>query len=346
MQQRSGRNGVLDVLKFLFALQILLHHSRQLFHGLTLFSGGYIGVVFFFIAAGFNMAGSAAQVNASGADAYAKATLQYMKRRLLRILPYYVPAFLFCFVVAEIAGPTSLHQAVRDAAGSVFGFGLMEMAGFASNVLLGGSWFLSAMLLSQFVLYPLLLRFRSLFSEVAAPLIAIFLFGFLSKNYSSLGMPLAGTPYYCAGFLEAVACLSLGVACRSVSEALKRNPPRRAVSAALQAVCYAAAFAAPVFIGKTALDFVWALLLGIAVTLTATTFGGSFSGSKFVGFLGGISFPLYLTHFTVLQVLSACAVKLSAGLVFCIYLGGSLVAAYLCMALGKRIDARIPPGWR
>lgn len=53
------RNGKIELLRFLFAVIIVLHHSRQLLGDENcLFLGGSLGVEFFFIVSGYLMMSS------------------------------------------------------------------------------------------------------------------------------------------------------------------------------------------------------------------------------------------------------------------------------------------------
>ena len=65
--EKRKRNGRIDLLRFVFALVIMLHHSRYVLgDDHAVFIGGSLAVEFFFLVSGYLMAVSAERANQRG----------------------------------------------------------------------------------------------------------------------------------------------------------------------------------------------------------------------------------------------------------------------------------------
>lgn len=331
------RNGAIDLLKFVFALQILLHHARQLISEWTLFEGCYIGVSFFFLVSGLYMARSAAGLGREKGVSLGTDTRRFMAGRIKRLLPCYLIAFAVCFFVRWIINPVSVKSFFSNVALSVYGFGLLEMAGFDTVVSVPTAWYLSAMLISMLVLYPLLRRDQDTFTSIIAPLAFILIMGYLSKSFHSLGNPTQGTPLVYKGLLEGLATISLGTVCYRVAESGAWRISKRC-SLLIQLVGYLAVLLASVWVGKTNLDFVLVLILALCVTLSYRDGSGLLPGSRLTAYLGRLSYPLFLMHMPVLEAIRACLGIRGNALRFSLYAAISLLAAAICLYAGERLQ--------
>ena len=65
-QIRKGRNGRIDLLKFLFSICIVLYHSKYLLGDELLMPGGNFAVDFFFLCSGYLLMNSIFRADGSG----------------------------------------------------------------------------------------------------------------------------------------------------------------------------------------------------------------------------------------------------------------------------------------
>ncbi len=347
------RNAVLDLLKFIFALMIVLYHSKA-FAGQEQFvmTGGYIAVDFFFIAAGCFLAASAASPAVSGSGktaAVGKDTFDYILRRLRRFYPEFIIGSLIALVAKTAVLHWSAKEIVINVIRSAGEWTFLQQAGFDTDNLIGATWFLSAMILASALLFPLARKFQKGFFYLGAPLIFIFLFGI---TYSSL--PHLQSPkelfmgVVCIGLVRAIMELSAGCFIYILVSEIKRrhwNNGVRLIFTILEPACFGAViiyYASGKHYGKEDWYAILVLILGILVTQSdLSCFAGIIHG-KFFEFLGRFSFDLYLGHrfWSVLMDQMTVSADMSYGQKLMLYLALSFGTALL-ISVGGRVLRRI-----
>ena len=179
----QNRNAVIDLLRFIFAVMIVLYHSKSFAgHSLRVITGGYIAVDFFFLLSGYYLAYAASsapmpydeknKINNIGKD-----TFLYIYKRMKRLYPEFIIASLIALIARSLVLHWNLKVAAVKVAKAAGEWTFLQMAGFETGSLVGATWFLSAMILASALLYPLARRFQNGFYYYGAPMIFIFLFG-------------------------------------------------------------------------------------------------------------------------------------------------------------------------
>lgn len=191
----NKRNKVIDILKLIFVFIIFINHSNTLIQPgekiSTIMHLGFLGVEFFFIVSGYLMLCKADNVDNANLG---ESTLSFIVRKISIFLPYYVIAWIIGFSISHINN-FSLKVILKDFIMSFFAIMQLEMAGFKTYQVLGPTWYLSSMLLSMLLLYPLALKFKRNYTLLIAPIIAIICYGYLSVNIGKL----ATITQICAG---------------------------------------------------------------------------------------------------------------------------------------------------
>ncbi len=248
----------IDLYRLVFALVVLLYHSNLVTQGVKIFSRGYLGVEFFFLISGWFMAAGTQKAGPPVRE-LGRETTQYIWRKIRKIYPYYLAAFLIAFTVNHIASALrgeKLSIPLHALYGTLELF-LLQMSGIRWLYAVNGiAWFLSAMLLAHWVIYPLLRFFRDSFTHVYGPFAALVLLGYLSQKYGSLNcttvyMDENSTNYFFMqpGLIRALAETILGTSsyalCESIVRRIKTLPPHaesgfRYLLAAAEYLCLAA----------------------------------------------------------------------------------------------------------
>ena len=309
--KKSGRNGVIELYRLIFALMIVFHHARYLGGGtdMALFGNmGYIGVEFFFLVSGFLLAKSALKPPNELSLGYE--TGNFIFKKIKALLPFYslaVIASLISELLVEDRGLTSRFSGIFDIL-------FLGMSGIKTYPVVNASWYLSAMIISMVIIYPLTRKYRDKFIYILAPIISIVLLGYLSRNFSNLNQYNNNFTIVYTGLLRAIADITIGVIIYKVVEWLQQKNfttlSRLLFSVFNIGLIVFILFSSTV-IESSNFDFV--VLLAIA-TLVCTTFAkvGLISNlklfnAKFFGFLGKLSLVIYLNHMWVKSVIAKYA---------------------------------------
>lgn len=154
------RNGTIDVLRFVFMLLVMCFHTH------LCMPGGFIGVEFFFIVSGYLMAHSMSRMEPDPSCEAGIEAVEFIAHKASSIFPYYVVAWLLSFGITTVADSLSVPQVVEKFVLSPYNFFMVQMAGcFDLGHRVQGSWYISAMLLAMFVIYPVRRRYRDLFDN-------------------------------------------------------------------------------------------------------------------------------------------------------------------------------------
>ena len=130
-------NGIIGFWKFMFCILILLFHCAEKMGKNGFFESGRIGVEFFFIVSGYLMTKKALN-NEEGLKAF---------------FPYVIFPFIISFFVKGIYKADQI-------ANSIWNLLLIDMSGVRSTTVIGQTWYISVMLISMLILYPLIRRYK------------------------------------------------------------------------------------------------------------------------------------------------------------------------------------------
>ena len=270
------RNALIDWVKLVYAIPILLVHSNHLVQGTynwknaTIMPGGYLTVEFFFIVSGYFMAASVAK-KVIPSRSVGVETIRYILHRISIILPYYLVAFAFGFICAHALTPFTAKSILKDLANSFFPFIRVNMSGLNAYDPIGTAWYLSAMFLATMVLYPMLCRYKDMFINIIAPLITLFLYGYIARSRGNISAAAVWIGWVYVGLLRAFAGMSLGCICYEAAEKLKQLHLTEQAKVALTVIeftAYILPLFAMQFVPFSELDFVIIFVFAMAVTIS------------------------------------------------------------------------------
>ena len=209
------RNAAIDILRLVFAVIIMLHHSRYVMgYENCVFAGGSLAVEFFFIVSGYLMAKSAVSARRAG-------TASFLYRKFCAVIPEFWTGWLIGFVLLMVFGHVSVSGTLEKYREYIFEPILLRMSGIYTGGFNGASWYVSSMLICMAILYPLTKRFPEAMQKVAAPLIAVLLFGYLCQNFDHPRDPSKWIGFTYKGNIRAMADLCLGIAGYGIAEKMR-----------------------------------------------------------------------------------------------------------------------------
>lgn len=193
----SKHVGSIDVLKFLLAIVIVLLHAGQQFGGeeYHLAMGG-IAVEAFFVISGCLMCMSAkkAETRSDGSpEALGTETVQFLWKKIRELLvPYLIILiiYLICWyhtTGSNIAADEGVDVMLRGLFSLIPNMAFLSMSGILMDeTLLMITWYISAMLLSMLIIYPLLRHYGKNYTLIAAPAVSLLLMGFMYHTSGDL----------------------------------------------------------------------------------------------------------------------------------------------------------------
>lgn len=301
------RIGEIDCLRFLFAATILIHHFNAVFPA-NLLGNGYIGVEFFFLISGFLMAQHVGRITRSSMTStqIANSTWTYIIRKIGSFYPYYFLALMLrlilFYVIIDYQGlreiASVLLQSIPTFTLTVFGLN------FGCPFLYDSTfWYLSVMIISMFILYPMILKDRDTACKLLLPIISLFLLGYLYKTYGFVS-PFADWTGFCyVGILRGIAQIALGASLSVLSDWLIHNQPRYLYSRSVfvricltlvKLGCYGIVF---LFAQGLPIENIHVLLfLSIGILLSFSGIGYTIPDHRITRYLGKISLPIYIFH--------------------------------------------------
>lgn len=345
------RNGKVDFLRFVFSIIVMLFHIRGKYHikilydgfiTLTFFNRGNLGVEFFFVLSGFLMARSVFHANQQNRElSVARSTTQFIKRKFIPLMPMNIAATGILFIISCVLGNLSFIPALEKLLRAIPGLFFIQISGVASTTLNPYTWFLSAMLFSYLILYPLIYKNYSVFVRIIAPLVSLLLLGYLSHTYGSLGGAAVWTPICRKALLRAIGEIALGAVCFEIYRLLSQRTFSKLAKMSvtiIEIACFAFAILLctikrPVDLDIYVLGF---MCVGLICAFTQEAYGSRFFQHRFFGYLGKLSLSLFLVHRIAVRVVPHFVVSLPLRYQVLLTILAALILAIIFTALNER----------
>lgn len=299
MEAKSNRNA-LDFLKFVFAVLIVLFHSRMMtnYQENMIVINGRAGVEFFFIVSGCLMCASAAR---STEESIGLDTWRFMKKKIARLMPNFIIAWGLAFIVYHYnAGIADWGKIGINVIKSLPELLLIKNCGIRFASYNGPTWYISAMLLNMLVLYPLIRRFKDSFYIIALALM-LFILGSFFQNYGTFSDLENWNGWILKGTVRGTAGLCAGCLCYKAGTVLGRNKWTAFAKAMFMIIewgCYITTIILCCKYSSSPVDYLIFLLfmIGITITYSNVSFDELLFRPRIFCWLGSFSFSLYLSH--------------------------------------------------
>lgn len=336
----SERNKAIEFLRFLFMIMIVIHHGMYFITegGIRLYFGGYIGVEFFFIVAGYFMAKSYEGRNHDillGKDIW-----DFIVKRYLSFLPNFYVGY-FVILLIYYWGKPLIKIGYDLLANQVWNVLLVQMIGIGEMAPL--IWYLSALLFAQAVVY-LLIRILGKNFIYSSILLFLFGLGYLNKSYGSLGVVFETEYFIYGGLIRAIVDILGGAIIYYIIPRLtelKLKKVSRIFLSIIEWCCYLFALIFPSIYSYTQIDFSMLLMLMIAFSISVSNIGEldkALFKSKNYLWLGEYSFSLFLGHYGWSKILGNGVITTDAGKgSMILYISLSILTALVIMYVSRII---------
>ena len=302
-RRRAGRNGKIELMRFICAIIIVLYHFDDAMDKRRFFASGSLAVEFFFILSGYlMMAYIDRQNNTQAGYNLGKETFQFLGRKVKALYPEVLIAYIIGFVVRCMAENKSFSGGVWLAVDSIWEVALLRQTGLALKGINPVTWYISTMLMSMAIYYPLLRKYKEMMSHILIPLASLLVLGWLCQNYTSPLDPSKWLGWAFKGAVRGFGEIGMGVVCYQLTKAFSKlhlTMVGKATVTFLEPVAYGLyiAYMYSMSGSKQSWIVIPLLVLGIGISFSGQTLTHRLLDGSFTTLLGKISFPLYLGHF-------------------------------------------------
>lgn len=357
--QRTKRNGKIEVLRFLFAIAIVLYHAQKHYLSisketmdLAFFARGYIGVEFFFLLAGFFMAKSIYKKNYDSTgklrlkeeNTYdlGLETVQYTWHKMKPILPWHFAAFFIMFAVTSYLRNDSVREMCKRFLKTLPNLFFFNKVGFDYSNLNRVEWYLTCMLFAIMILYPICRKYYSMFVHVIAPVGGLFILGYIAHNFGTFTNTGRWNGFVFICMLRAIAEIALGATTFEISRTLSQKvfSYRERIGLTLLewgGVAFTALFIMSTIDTKYEIYEVFVMMMVIALIFSEQVLWNHLLDHPFCYFLGKASLPIYLSQVLPLDFVKEYMTSYGSWEKVAMMLGLTLLNALLCAVLVKGI---------
>ncbi len=324
MAARKVRNGELDFLKFIFSIIVVIFHSRSFGSESAgddiFFKGGWLAVEFFFLVSGYffipSIDGFIRKLSAGGKEKtlYSE-NVSFIGNKIKSILGIYILAVIFAFAMDIIWVVTNepempLIQMIFRMTKSIWNIIFLDSVLIEQQMINSAVWYLSAMFIAMFILYPLARKYRDVFVKFICPIASLLIMGVLEST-KHLGINAMTGINVSARLIRAIAEIMIGCMIYSFVQAIKNSSVTLtgfnrflitvlgygSLGLSVLIMNYNSASYYPDYVDWR-LDFVVLALLCVVVFVFASGFTvtGKLFANRLCAFLGSFSTTIFLMH--------------------------------------------------
>lgn len=211
----NKRNNTIDLLKVIMSLIVVIYHISVNVKGFSVFKRGLLAVDFFFIVSGYLLMRSINKNKQS--DSIYKDNFKFIFKKYKYFFPYVFVGFITCLLYRIFIDKIQLHTILN----SIFSLFLLQMSGLPMSKINNQTWYLSVMLISMFILYPIIRKKKNKYLNYYCPLIIVIGFGLFTKVFNNFSNFRNYNMYIYAGFLRGFLEINLGCLVYNISEQIK-----------------------------------------------------------------------------------------------------------------------------
>ena len=323
-----NRDSRLELMRFFFAWMIVADHFVYLIQKLRpwsseLFAYSGIATEYFFLISGFFLAQKIDSYYKKGTPfSIPNETYRYVMGRIKRIAPSYCISFVCCFIGYCLVNELfSLRDVLYTLILSAPNFFLLSELGWAGNDLpeiIGPAWYISVLLISITILFPLCLKKKNYF-KIGTFVSGVLLIGIIQLQYGTLTRPYKMVGPFYKGFVRGFAEICLGIFLYHLVLKIRQVSFTRLGTLALSllelfsftVVIYVIIFSTAGRFNIIGLLFFFILLL---LVFSGKTISSRMPSSNFFSYLGRLSLSVFFCHKAVVFLEKYCVKHVYPGL--------------------------------
>lgn len=273
----------------------------------------------------------------------------YTIHRIKQLYPHYIFSFITAFIWFGIIRQYTILEYVKCFYASLSEVVLLSMSGLNLKSMINvPAWYLSDLVIAGYFLYTLLRNYKAAFLYLLAPLAVLIIYTYFYRyvgciQYSALGEGVVKGIYGNFPLLRGIADMSVGILLYYLQAdkggiRIWDKLSGKAVFI-LEFLCYGFVIATSYFYSRTSLDFLYIVILSIAVSISY--FHKINMGAKYYRFLeygARLCYPMFLNHNMFRKLLPQFVLELSGGLVLLYLITVTLYSMATMAVVDKTVD--------
>lgn len=303
---RKEHNGIISFWKFMFSIMIIAFHTGILYPNSSIrFSSGRMGVEFFFLVSGYLLCLKSINYKKIKNEDIGYESVIFIKNKIKRFSPY----IMFLLIIAIPACFFIFNYRIPDFTISLYNILLLPVENGIHYDIFAILWYISVLLVCQFLMFPLIIKYRKNYIYYFAPIIVFALSSYLLIKYGSLGDPWIKDVFSYKGVVRGLMLMNAGVIIYSLSEKIKTiklTDFSKFFLTIIEIIGYLSIF---VIVNNRNADTRYAMLsiiimtICISISFSTQSMLYSFSNNKLFYFLEKISLPFYINQWLLLYIL-------------------------------------------
>lgn len=344
---KTARNGKIEFMRFVMAVMVVLRHSATLESGSKLFLHGSLAVEFFFLVSGYLMAASCAKKQEPPTDIGGE-TVQFLLKKIAAFFPTLVISQIVFLAMKFITAPTlRISQKIQLVLNAISSSFLLDMTGYSINWEARVCWYLSAMVIAMFLLYPICRTKYRTFTHIIAPLTGTMIVGMFFVNRKTFLGPtdvLADLIY--AGLPRGIAEICLGAVAYELTMYFRKIELTKfgqILVSLLELGVYASSiFFMQHYFAGTDVAVLYMLMVGIICSFSHKGLFADAFDNKCCYWLGKYSLALYLSHVYWVSPIARYCKGMSFNRKLVLYLVLSVISSLITQYLADWIRKVFP----
>lgn len=255
----------------------------------------------------------------------------------------FYPYLVFGFIIAVFTKSVYNHQGfwriIKNMCNGIAELMLLKSTGVTGGIFNLPMWYISAMIVSMAVLYPLILKYGELFKKIVCPLTAFFLLGYLRQKYGHFRAPEQWDGFVEKGMIRGFAELALGVYCYEIGTLISDIKFTKFSKLIFTGIEYGSLLAILFYSNKDAcfdMDVPSVLLFSVSIIIICgnhSLLAPFWNKLRFTRYLGKFSMMIYINHIYWIWILGILGLNMSYERMLVVYVVASVFSAFLCWGI-------------
>ena len=297
--KKESHNGIISFWKFMFSILICCFHLGTLFKSTRYnFSAGSIGVEFFFLVSGYLFCKKCLKYEKTTNEGIFEDNIKMAWNKIKRFFPY----VLFLVIISVVFARVVLNYRFLDFIYSLYNVMLIPAKKAIISLPYGVLWYISVLIIVQFMIFPIFVKNKHKYSLYIAPIIAFLLCGYLLIEHGCLVKPWAKDIFTYKSVVRGIMEINLGIFLYELCERFKKidfNKFARAILTIIEVIGYVGIF---VLCNKVnahiKYDALMLIIFSICILISFSnkSLFNNIMNNKLSYYLEKISLPMYINN--------------------------------------------------